>query len=84
VALIIGAVRTEFPSAKDHKFSDRRLVPEGPNAYRTDGPMRFFAPAERNAWFDYSSPSHCAPLEREKSALVTEVYKHLAPLEPED
>ena len=27
-------------------------------------------------------PEHCAPLER-RSALVTGVYKHLAPLEPE-
>jgi len=28
------------------------LVPEGPNVYRLLSSIKFFAPAERNAWFD--------------------------------
>jgi len=43
------------------------------------GRIRFFAPAERNAWFDVL---HCAPLERQ-TVVAREVYKRLAPLEPE-
>jgi hypothetical protein len=27
-------------------------VPEGPNVYRTPPSIRFFAPEERDAWFD--------------------------------
>jgi len=44
---------------------------------------RLFAPAERNVWFDVLIRQlHRAPLERQ-TFLGREVYKHLAPPEPE-
>ena len=44
--------------------------------------LRYFAPAERNVFRRAQPPVHCAPLEPQ-TAPGSEVYKHLAPPEPE-
>ena len=59
------------------------MAPEEPNVYRIPGAKSSFAPAEQNVWCELIHlPEHCAPLERQ-TGVGREVYKHMAPLEPE-
>ena len=63
--------------------SDVLMVPKGPNVYRAPRSIRFFAPAERDVSFQVLIHQYIALRWSAKQLLGREVYKHLAPLEPD-